>query len=102
MRRILLFIYSFCLVSALQAQHCSPDTLEPLRISQKIKFDGMPDDSVWKKACHITQFTQTDPDFGKPCSERTEVAVLYDHDALYFGIWCYQKDAKKITAKYMQ
>ena len=83
-------------------QHCSPDTLEPSRITQKINFDGIPNDSVWKMACHITKFTQTDPDFGKPSSERTEVAVLYDHDMLYFGIWCYQKDAHKITAKYMQ
>jgi len=34
----------------------------------------------------VTEFTQYDPDEGKPASEATEARVLYDDEALYVGV----------------
>ena len=48
-------------------------------------LDGRVDEDAWKKATPITEFTQSDPDEGKPASQRTEVRFLYDDAALYVG-----------------
>ncbi|HXL55124.1 MAG TPA: DUF5916 domain-containing protein, partial [Chitinophagaceae bacterium] len=104
----MLIKYFFCLAVVLfpviefcEAQHSKPDTLEALRISTKINFDGNPDEAVWQTAQHITNFTQRELHFGEPASEETETAILYDNNNLYIGVWCYQKNAEKIAAKYM-
>ena len=85
----------------LNAQHSEPSFIHPHRIVEKVKFDGRLDEKVWQQATHIHNFTQRDLDYGQPATERTEVAVLYDKNTLYFGIWCYQKDASKIVSKNM-
>jgi hypothetical protein len=82
------------------AQHSTPDTIQALRI-EKINFDGKLDDPIWLAAPLVNNFTQRELDFGKPSTEQTKVAMVYDLYALYFGIWCYQKK-ETIVAKFMQ
>jgi len=94
----LVFVWSHIF---LFAQHSTPDTLRAYRISEKMKFDGNLSEEFWQKAQHISNFTQRDLNYGEPVSEHTEVAVAYDNNTLYLGIWCYQKDASKIVAKNM-
>jgi hypothetical protein len=48
-----------------------------------IVIDGVLNDSAWAAAPPVTEFTQTDPDEGKPGTERTEFRFLIDDDALY-------------------
>ncbi len=50
-----------------------------------VAIDGKLDEAAWAAATPITDFTQIDPDEGKPASQRTEVRFLYDDDALYVG-----------------
>jgi hypothetical protein len=50
-----------------------------------IVLDGRLDEAAWSAVPPVTEFTQFDPDEGKPASERTEVRILYDEDALYVG-----------------
>ncbi|MEW5915154.1 MAG: DUF5916 domain-containing protein [Gemmatimonadota bacterium] len=57
--------------------------------SGTITVDGVLSDSAWAAATPITEFTQTDPEEGKPGSERTEFRILYDDDALYVGARLY-------------
>ena len=85
----------------IQAQHSEPTTLKAFKIPEKIKFDGVLTETAWQEATHISNFTQRDLNYGEPISERTEVAVLYDQNTLYIGVWCYQEDASKIVAKNM-
>jgi hypothetical protein len=49
------------------------------------RIDGMIDEAVWQLADVATDFVQYEPDPGAPASERTEVRVLYDDDAVYVG-----------------
>lgn len=50
-----------------------------------IHLDGRLDEVAWTLAPAMTQFTQTAPHEGDPATERTEVRVLYDDDAVYVG-----------------
>ena len=83
------------------AQYSEPTTLKAFKIHEKIKFDSILSESFWQQAPHISNFTQRDLNYGEPVSERTEVAVLYDQNTLYLGVWCYQTDVSKIVAKNM-
>jgi hypothetical protein len=56
-----------------------------LRTTGRIVVDGHLDEPDWQRAQPATDFTQRDPDEGKPATERTEIRVLYDDDALYVG-----------------
>ncbi len=84
------------------AQHSNPDTVQATRITEKILFDGNPNETIWESAQHINNFTQRELHFGEPASEKTETAILYDNNNLYIGVWCYQEHTEKIVAKFMQ
>ena len=100
-------LVSFLLVSFIAntqiifAQHSMPETIQATRIDGNIKFDGQLNEPEWQQAQHISNFTQRELDYGKPITENTEVAILYNKHTLFIGVWCYQKDIKKITTKNM-
>src|SRR6266542_3093504 len=96
-----LAVVLFSLIQSCEAQHSSPDTLAAQRIEASIHFDGNPNEAIWESAQHINNFTQRELNFGEPASEKTKTAILYDNNNLYIGVWCYQKNAEKIAAKYM-
>ena len=97
----LLSFFFFFIPEIVQSQHSEPSSFEPYRTEESIKFDGKLDEPFWQMAQHITNFTQRELNFGEPVSERTEVAVVYNKNNLYIGIWCYQKDPSTILAKNM-
>ncbi len=96
----LIFFVTDCILEV-NAQHSSPDTLIASRIHTSINLDGNPDDSAWNLAQRITNFTQRELHFGKPASEKTETAILYNNFNLYIGVWCYMQHPQKIVAKFM-
>lgn len=59
-----------------------------------IVIDGRLDDAAWRTAAPVTDFTQTDPDEGKPASERTEVRFVFDGNALYVGAKLYDSKGR--------
>jgi hypothetical protein len=67
------------------AVHAAAPRAQTLRANSAITVDGRLDDAAWAAAVPLTSFTQLDPDEGQPVSERTEVRVLYDDDAIYVG-----------------
>jgi hypothetical protein len=54
-------------------------------------------DPSWDAAPVLSDFVQTTPIAGQPASERTEVRVLYDDETLYFGVVCYDREARGIV-----
>ncbi|MBI3569360.1 MAG: hydrolase [Gemmatimonadetes bacterium] len=60
-------------------------------------IDGHLDDAVWKEATPFTGFVQREPTLGAPVTERTEVRVLVDGEALYIGAWLYDRDPSGIV-----
>src|ERR1035437_9888950 len=57
-----------------------------------IQIDGKLDEAAWDAAPAITDFRQYDPDEGAPASEKTEVHILIDDDAIYVGWRLYDRD----------
>jgi hypothetical protein len=57
-----------------------------VRANGPIRLDGKLDDPAWAAAPVTSQFTQINPNVGTPASQRTEVRVVYDDEALYVGV----------------
>ena len=92
----------FCLASlanGLFGQDDAPSSLRSKYTTESITLDGKLIEPVWAQADKINRFTQRELFVGQPASERTEVAVLYDDQNLYIGVWCYDSEPEKIVAK---
>jgi hypothetical protein len=61
--------------------------------------DGFLDDEVWKLAEPTDGFIQREPQEGAPASEPSEVRVLYDDKALYFGCMYFDSEPDKIISR---
>ena len=61
-------------------------------------IDGRLTDAAWQSAPALDGFTQREPQEGAAASERTEVRLLTDGEALYIGAWMYDRDAASIVA----
>ena len=69
------------------------------RVGGEISFDGALSESAWAAAVPVSDFTQREPREGAPATERTEVRVLYDDDALYVGARLYDSSPDSIRAQ---
>ena len=58
-------------------------SLAAVRTTTNIIVDGKFDEPAWRTAPVADSFVQRAPNEGRPSSERTEVRILYDDDALY-------------------
>ena len=63
------------------------------------QLDGVLDDDIWKIAPLHEGFRQRDPDEGEPVSEHTTFQVVYDDEAIYFGMMCYDREPDKIVSR---
>jgi hypothetical protein len=54
-----------------------------------IVIDGTLDEEVWRAAEPVGDFVQAEPHEGQAASERTDVRVVFDADALYIGVLCH-------------
>jgi hypothetical protein len=68
------------------------------RATGSIQIDGRLDEPDWARAVPVHDFTQLDPNEGQPASERTEVRVLIDDEALYIGAMMADADARAIAS----
>lgn len=66
------------------------------------EIDGLVDEAVWSRAPVVTSFVQTEPDEGRPATERTEVRVLYDDDAIYVAAINYDREPDRIIANVLR
>ena len=69
-----------------------------VRVDSAPRLDGTLTDPLWQTADPITDFRQREPHEGQAPTERTEVRILYTRHEVYFGITCYDSDAKGIVA----
>jgi hypothetical protein len=68
------------------APHALPSpSVRALQRSTPITVDGRLDEPIWVQAQAATDFRQAQPKVGEPATQRTEVRILYDDDALYVG-----------------
>ncbi len=60
-------------------------SVRALRRDAAITLDGNLDEPSWKEAEVATDFRQAQPNPGEPATQRTEIRILYDDEALYLG-----------------
>jgi len=75
----------------------APRTARATRTETAPRVNGNLDDPAWASAPAISGFVQHEPFEGRPVSERTEVRILYDQDAVYLGAWLYDADPSGIV-----
>ncbi len=61
-------------------------------ITQRPAIDGVMDDSVWKTTTALNGFIQRELHEGQAVSERTEVRIVTDGEAIYVGAWMFDGD----------
>jgi hypothetical protein len=69
------------------------------RLTEKVKIDGSLDEHVWQNGNAITEFWQRDPNEGTTPSQRTEVRVAYDDEAIYVGARLHDEAPDSILAR---
>jgi hypothetical protein len=74
-------------------------SLDAVRTDKIVEIDGKLDEPAWQKAWVESNFVQNYPNEGKDPSEQTELRVLYDDEALYIGIRCYDREPRKIVSR---
>ena len=59
--------------------------LHAVRVAVPPVINGDLSDAAWQSAPEFTDFTQHDPDDGKPATMPTSLRIVYDDHAIYFG-----------------
>lgn len=67
-----------------------------VRTDHEIHIDGRLDEAEWAGARFVSDFLQKEPDEGAPATQKTEVAFVYDDDALYVGARMFADDVRAI------
>ena len=72
-------------------------TLIPTHAAGAISLDGLLDEPAWAGAPVASDFIQNEPREGVPATFDTEVRVLYDDQAIYFGVFAKDDDPAGIV-----
>ena len=95
---------ALALSSAVSAQDVTSTPVVPqkqvraVRVATPPVIDGRMDEAVWQQAEPITDFHQIRPGNQTEPSERTEVYVVYDDDAMYIAARMYDSEPHLIAA----
>ncbi|MGH9331408.1 MAG: sugar-binding protein [Vicinamibacterales bacterium] len=71
------------------------------RARGEIRIDGRLDDEAWTAAADLGALTQREPREGTEPSERTSVKLLFDEDALYIAVVCFDSNPGAIVRAQM-
>ena len=69
----------------------------PRVISRAPTIDGRLDDEAWRDAAPFTGFVQRELNEGAAVSERTEVRIVTDGEALFVGAWLFDREPAGIV-----
>lgn len=99
MTRFPLFVASLLVLASgsLAAQAPAAPVARAVRISSPPVIDGRLDDGAWQGIAPATGFVQHEPFEGRPATERTEVRIAYDDQALYVGAWLFDRSPGEIV-----
>lgn len=73
--------------------------LGAIRIENKIRIDGDLSEPAWQTASMASGFTENEPEPNTPSSQRTEVRILYDDEAIYVGAKMYDTAPDSILSQ---
>jgi len=98
---VLLGLLAFC--QNLSSQNTPANALEytASRIAESPKIDGKIIDAAWLNAEFTSNpFTMQWPEVGPDCSEETQVALVYDDEAIYIAAKLYAENPDDILREF--
>lgn len=72
------------------------------RLEAPLRLDGHLDESVYRDTPPVGGFTQVDPQFGAPASQKTDVWMLYDQDNVYVALRIWESNPERMVANEMR
>jgi len=75
-----------------------PAQVNAVRLNESVEVDGQLTESIWRSFPPISDFKQREPNQGEAPSEKTDVWVAYDQDALYIAARLYDSSPDSIMA----
>ncbi|MDH5605101.1 MAG: carbohydrate binding family 9 domain-containing protein, partial [Cyclobacteriaceae bacterium] len=55
------------------------------------------EDDLWQQVEAVDELVQTQPNFGQPATERTEIRVAYDAQTFYLAVVCYDATPEQLV-----
>jgi len=77
----------------------APRSTVVLQTREAVRIDGRLSEEMWATVPVVSDLLQRDPDEGKPATERTEIRVAYDENALYIGARLFDSQPKRIVRR---
>ena len=106
--RVALATYVLCSGAVAAAAQSSDAPVErpvvtAVRLDQgeRIALDGRLSEPAWQRARPAEGFKQSDPRFGAPATEGTEIRILFDRDALFIGVELFDSEATRLLGNQM-
>lgn len=96
------FFFLFILLMPLKAQDSTfkrPDPLVATELKGQIRIDGILDTDEWSSARANSDFFQREPNEGAPATQKTEVYIKFDKEALYIGAFLHDSAPDSIVQK---
>ncbi len=100
MRKIII-VFSLLSSALLSLAQAPKPRIKAVRTNLPIKLDGIIDEEAWKQSPTISNFVEMRPTFGLPedPASKTEVYLLYDDDAVYFGGFNHERTKDSIATQ---
>lgn len=104
-KKILPYIFLTCILLAgsdsfARVFDMNKKTLKAFRIQTAPKIDGILNDKAWNDAIIARDFVQMEPYNGQPSSQKTEVKLMYDDNAIYIGAMLYDTAPDSIFSEF--
>ena len=100
MKKVVFLCFLFCVSFG----YSQKKTLQAQSTSQSIIIDGKLDETAWENTPIASDFIMFEPDNGKPIpeSQKTEIKVIYNDDAIYIGAMMHDSEPNKILKEISQ
>ncbi len=73
-------------------------TIRAVRLGAPLALDGRLEEAIYDRVPGISDFIQTEPLEGAPATEKTEVWVFFDDEAIYIAGRCWDSQPDRIVA----
>ncbi|MEQ1869496.1 MAG: DUF5916 domain-containing protein [Vicinamibacterales bacterium] len=77
-------------------------TVRAVKLAAPLKLDGALDEDVYRDTPSISDFVQSEPNFGKPATQKTEFWIFFDRDAIYISARCWESNPERMIANEMR
>lgn len=82
-------LYTCMLLLSVAPLFSQVKNIQAVKVNLPPIIDGNLDEAVWTDIPIASDFIQNFPTYGSPASQRTEVKVIYDNNAIYIGAYLY-------------